>query len=111
MAQLAVWSFPIQDDPGSNPVTGNFYWPIIYCKLFVGRKDKDEEKEAENRPFLKTFWLMQFRKVVNAFSYIPFALNERRRSRIYLILKTSKVNENEETKAHISWEQRDQMLE
>ena len=54
---------------------------------------------------------MQFRKVVNAFSYIPFAWNERRRIRIYLILKTSKVNENEETKAHISWEQRDQMLE
>ena len=35
VAQLAARSLTIPDDMGSNPVTGNFYWRIIYCKLFV----------------------------------------------------------------------------
>ena len=31
VAQLAARLLPLQKDPGSNPVTGNFYWTIIYC--------------------------------------------------------------------------------
>ena len=31
VAQLAARSLPIPEDPGSNPVIGNFYWTFIYC--------------------------------------------------------------------------------
>ena len=31
VAQLAARSLLIPEDPGSNPVIGNFYWKIIYC--------------------------------------------------------------------------------
>ena len=40
-----------QEDPGSNPVIGNFYW--TYFLLTVCRKDENKEKGAENDPFLK----------------------------------------------------------
>ena len=31
VAQLAERLLPISEDPGSNPVIGNFYWTLIYC--------------------------------------------------------------------------------
>ena len=52
MAQLAERSPTIPEDPGSNPVIGNFYLNI-YLLLTVCRKDENKEKEAENGPFLK----------------------------------------------------------
>ena len=52
MAQLAERSPTILEDPGSNPVIGNFYLNI-YLLLTVCRKDENKEKEAENGPFLK----------------------------------------------------------
>ena len=42
----------IPEDPGSNPVIGNFYLNI-YLLLTVCRKDENKEKKAENGPFLK----------------------------------------------------------
>ena len=42
----------IPEDPGSNPVIGNFYLNI-YLLLTVCRKDENKEKEAGNGPFLK----------------------------------------------------------
>ena len=50
MAQLAERSLMIPEDPGSNPVIGNFYLNIYL--LFV-EKTKIKKKEAENGPFLK----------------------------------------------------------
>ena len=50
MAQLAERSPTIPEDPGSNPVIGNFYLNI-YLLLTVCRKDENKEKEAENGPF------------------------------------------------------------
>ena len=50
MAQLAERSPTISEDPGSNPVIGNFYLNI-YLLLTVCRKDENKEKEAENGPF------------------------------------------------------------
>ena len=50
VAQLAEWSPTISEDPGSNPVIGNFYLNI-YLLLTVCRKDENKEKEAENGPF------------------------------------------------------------
>ena len=52
VAQLAERSPTISEDPGSNPVIGNFYLNI-YLLLTVCRKDENKEKEAENGPFLK----------------------------------------------------------
>ena len=52
MAQLAERSPMIPEDPGSNPVIGNFYLNI-YLLLTVCRKDENKEKEAENGPFKK----------------------------------------------------------
>ena len=52
VAQLAERSLMIPEDPGSNPVIGNFYLNI-YLLLTVCRKDKNKEKEAENGPFFK----------------------------------------------------------
>ena len=52
MAQLAEWLLMIPEDPGSNPVIGNFYLNI-YLLLTVCRKDENKEKEAGNGPFLK----------------------------------------------------------
>ena len=52
MAQLAERSLMIPEDPGSNPVIGNFYLNI-YLLLTVCRKDENKEKEAENGPFKK----------------------------------------------------------
>ena len=52
MAQLAERSPTIPEDPGSNPVIGNFYLNI-YLLLTVCRKDENKEKEAENGPFKK----------------------------------------------------------
>ena len=52
VAQLAERSPTIPEDPGSNPVIGNFYLNI-YLLLTVCRKDENKEKEAENGPFLK----------------------------------------------------------
>ena len=54
MAQLAERSPTILEDPGSNPVIGNFYLNI-YLLLTVCRKDENKEKEAENGPFKKNF--------------------------------------------------------
>ena len=51
VAQLAERSLPIPEDPGSNPVFGNFYLNI-YLLLTVCIKDENKEKEAENGPFL-----------------------------------------------------------
>ena len=31
VAKLTAWSLPIQESPGSNPVTSNFDWTIIFC--------------------------------------------------------------------------------
>ena len=50
VAQLAERSPTISEDPGSNPVIGNFYLNI-YLLLTVCRKDENKEKEAENGPF------------------------------------------------------------
>ena len=50
VAQLAEWLLPIPEDPGSNPVIGNFYW--TYLQLTVCRKDENKEEEAGNGPFL-----------------------------------------------------------
>ena len=50
VAQLAESSLPIPEDPGSNPVMGNFYWTNIYRQLFV-EKTKNKEKEARNGQF------------------------------------------------------------
>jgi len=52
VAQLAERSLMIPEDPGSNPVIGNFYLNI-YLLLTVCRKDENKEKEAENGPFFK----------------------------------------------------------
>ena len=52
VAQLAERSLPIPEDPGSNPVFGNFYLNI-YLLLTVYRKDENKESEAENGQFLK----------------------------------------------------------
>ena len=52
MAQLAERSLMIPEDPGSNPVIGNFYLNI-YLLLIVCRKDENKEKEAGNGPFFK----------------------------------------------------------
>ena len=52
MAQLAERSPMIQEDPGLNPVIGNFYLNI-YLQLTVCSKDENKEKEAENGPFFK----------------------------------------------------------
>ena len=52
VAQLAERSPTIPEDPGSNPVIGNFYLNI-YLLLTVCRKDENKEKKAENGPFLK----------------------------------------------------------
>ena len=52
VAQLAERSPTIPEDPGSNPVIGNFYLNI-YLLLTVCRKDENKEKEAENGPFFK----------------------------------------------------------
>ena len=41
MAQLTVRSLSIPEDPGSNPVIGNFYW--TYLLLTVSRKDEYKE--------------------------------------------------------------------
>ena len=54
VAQLAERSPTIPEDPGSNPVIGNFYLNI-YLLLTVCRKDENKEKEAENGPFLKKY--------------------------------------------------------
>ena len=56
VAQLAERSLTIPEDPGSNPVIGNFYLNI-YLLLTVRRKDENKEKEAENGPFLNTLHL------------------------------------------------------
>ena len=50
VAQLAERSLMIPEDPGLNPVIGNFYLNI-YLLLTVCRKDENKEKEAENGPF------------------------------------------------------------
>ena len=50
VAQLAERSLTIPEDPGSNPVIGNFYLNI-YFLLSVCRKDENKEKEADNGPF------------------------------------------------------------
>ena len=52
VAQLAERLLPIPEDPGSNPVMGNFYWTINYWQLFR-EKTKNKEKEARNGPFKK----------------------------------------------------------
>ena len=52
MAQLAERSLMIPEDPGSNPVIGNFYLGICLL-LTVCRRDENKEKEAENGPYLK----------------------------------------------------------
>ena len=52
VAQLAERSLTIPEDPGSNPVIGNFYLNN-YLLLTVCRKDENKEKEAENGPFKK----------------------------------------------------------
>ena len=49
VAQLAERSLMIPEDPGSNPVIGNFYLNI-YLLLTVCRKDENIEKEAGNGP-------------------------------------------------------------
>ena len=64
MAQLAERSPMIPEDPGSNPVIGNFYLNI-YLLLTVCRKDENKEKEAENGPFKKKiqrWWYLQRRR-------------------------------------------------
>ena len=50
VAQLAERLLPIPEDPGSNPVIGNFYMGH-YLLLTVCRKDENKEKEAGNGPF------------------------------------------------------------
>ena len=40
VAQLAARSLPIPEDPGSNPVIGNFYRTFRYLLLTVCRKDE-----------------------------------------------------------------------
>ena len=52
MAQLGEGSLTKPEDPGSNPVIGNFYLNI-YLLLTVCRKDENKEKEAGNGPFKK----------------------------------------------------------
>ena len=54
VAQLAERSLMIPEDPGSNPVIGNFYLNIYLLLMFV-EKTKIKKKEAENGPFLKNF--------------------------------------------------------
>ena len=51
VAQLTAQLLPIPEDPGSNPVIGNFYW--TYLLLTVCRKDENKEKETGNCPFKK----------------------------------------------------------
>ena len=53
VAQLAEWLLMIPEDPGSNPVIGNFYLNI-YLLLTVCRKDENKEKRGREWPiFLK----------------------------------------------------------
>ena len=52
VAQLAERSLMIPEDPGSNPVIGNFYLGICLL-LTVCRRDENKEKEAENGPYFK----------------------------------------------------------
>ena len=54
VAQLAERSLPISEDPGSNPVIGDFCWAFIYCLLVV-ETTKNKEKVVGNGPFLKSF--------------------------------------------------------
>ena len=61
VAQLAERSLTIPEDPGSNPVIGNFYLNN-YLLLTVCRKDENKEKEAH---FLKRLFL--------SFNFIPFS--------------------------------------
>ena len=49
MAQLAERSLMIPEDPGSNPVIGNFYLNI-YSLLTVCRKDENKEKRGREWP-------------------------------------------------------------
>ena len=51
VAQLAARSIPNLVDPGSSPVTCNFYF-----LLTVYRKDKNKEKEAGNGPLKNIFF-------------------------------------------------------
>ena len=52
VAHLTERSPPIPGNPGSNPVTGNFYWTFIYCLLFV-EKTKNKELGLGMAPLLK----------------------------------------------------------
>jgi len=51
VAQLIAWSLPIPEDPGSNPVIGNFY--ETYLLLTVCRKDENKEKRPGKAHFLE----------------------------------------------------------
>ena len=51
VAQLTAQSLLIPEDPGLNPVIGNFYW--TYLLLTVYRKDENKEKEAGMALFKK----------------------------------------------------------
>ena len=48
VAQWTALMLSIPEDPGLNPVIGNFYWTIIYLLLNVCRKDENKEKEVRN---------------------------------------------------------------
>ena len=49
LSQLTARSLPIPEDPGSNPIIGNF----IEQLFTVCRKDENKDKEAHNGPFFK----------------------------------------------------------
>ena len=51
VAQLTAWSLPVPEDPGLNPVIGNFYLTIISVNCLKKRRNK--RKEAGNGPFFK----------------------------------------------------------
>ena len=51
VAQLVQQWLPILEIHSANPNISKFYLPIVN----LDRKDKNEEKEAENGPFNKKF--------------------------------------------------------
>ena len=52
VTQLTQRSLPVPDDPGSNPLIGNFH--LTYLLLIVWRKDENKDKEDVNGPFKKS---------------------------------------------------------
>ena len=46
LAHLTAWMLPVPEDPGSNPATGNFYWTVNYCWLFVQKTKINQKRQG-----------------------------------------------------------------